>query len=240
MQQKYQKVVNAYFDESRIDNQESNFMVFGGLFIDRKYVGEIRKGLKDILALNNFHSEIKWVKADKQKEETYKALIDYVLGLPAYKAAYTCIVVDKLKVDVERYHDGDNELAFYKFVYQLLKQRIKNYYKYYLIFDFKPNKTKNRLAVLRDFLNSTIYVDHANTAIIKHIQGYESRENVLLQIADLFTGAVGYAYNTKDNDSVKHELTKYIAEKLGKSDLRFKSTRLEKKFNIFAIDLNKK
>lgn len=241
MTREYQKVVNAYFDESRIDNPNSNFMVFGGLFVDRKYVREIRDGIKERLADHEFHAEIKWVKADKHKEATYKAVIDYILDLPAYKAAYTCIVVDKSKVDFERYHDGDAELAFYKFVYQLLKQRIQDNYKYYLIFDFKPNKTKNRLKVLRGFLSSTIYVDHANTATIKHMQGYDSKENVLLQLADLFTGAVGYAYNTlPKTNQFKYELTQYIANKIGKTNLHFKSTRSEKKFNIFAIDLNKK
>lgn len=241
MKREYQKVVNAYFDESRIDNPDSSFMVFGGLFVDRKYVKEIRNGIKERLESNDFHAEIKWVRADKHKEVAYKAVIDYILDLPAYKAAYTCIVVDKSKVDFERYHDGDAELAFYKFVYHLLKQRIQDNYKYYLIFDFKPNKTKNRLEVLRGFLDSTIYVDHANSATIKHMQGYDSKENVLLQIADLFTGAVGYAYNTQPNDKqFKYELTQHIATKLGKDNLHFKSTRSEKKFNIFAIDLNKK
>ncbi len=238
MQNDFTKVVNAYFDESRIDNVDSNFMVFGGLFIDRKYVKEIREGIKQILREHDFHAEIKWVKTDKLREEVYKSIIDYVLDLPAYKAAYTCIVVDKTRVDFAKYHDGDAELAFYKFVYQLLKQRIQDNFKYYLIFDFKPNKTRDRLKVLKGFLDSTIYVDHHNTAVIKHMQGYDSKENVLLQVADLFTGAVGYAYNVADqNQQPKSKLTRYIATKLNKDTLAFKSTKSEKKFNIFAIDL---
>lgn len=240
MTREYKKVVNAYFDESRIDNPDSNFMVFGGLFIDRKYVKEIRQGIKAILRKQDFHAEIKWVKADKRREPVYKAVIDYVLALPAYKAAYTCIVVDKTRVDFEQYHGGDAELAFYKFAYQLLKQRIADNYKYYLIFDFKPNKTRDRLKVLGEFLEGTIYVDHANTSTIQHMQGYDSKENVLIQIADLFTGAVGYAYNTPANQQPKYELTKYIADKLGKDTLAFKSNKSEKKFNIFAIDLKNK
>ena len=241
MSQQYEKVVNAYFDESRIDNPDSQYMVFGGLFADRKYVKEIRLGIKEILKRNEFYAEIKWVKTDKLKEKTYKEIIDYVLDLPAYKAAYTCIVVDKKKVDFERYHDGDKELAFYKFIYQLLKHRIVDNYKYYLIFDFKPNKTRDRLKVLKEFLDGDIYVSHANTALIKHMQGYDSKENVLLQIADLFTGAVGYAYNTpQKNSQPKYELIEYIAKKLGKDSLCFSSTKAEKKFNIFAIKLNKR
>jgi hypothetical protein len=242
MKKTYKKVVNAYFDESRIDNPNSDFMVFGGLFVDRKYVKEIREGIKSVLLAHDFHAEIKWVKTDQRRENAYKAVIDYVLDLPAYKAAFTCIVVDKTRVDFDRYHDGDAELAFYKFAYQLLKQRIADNYKYYLIFDFKPNKTGNRLQVLRGFLESTIYVDHANTSIIKHMQGYDSKENVLIQVADLFTGAVGYAYNESEqnNKQPKYKLTKYIAEKLNKDSLKFMSTKSEKKFNIFAIDLNKR
>jgi len=242
MDTEFNATINAYFDESRIDNPESNFMVFGGLFVDRKYVKNIRRDITLILREEEFHSEIKWVRTDKQREVVYKRIVDYFFDTPAAKLAFNCIVVDKSLIQLEKFHDGDKELAFYKFVYQLLKKRIKPSHRYYLMFDFKPNKVRERLADLKGFLDSFIYVEHANTAQIKHLQGYDSKENVMLQVADLFTGAVGYAYNTTVSRSSKPkaDLTKYIASKLNEESLKLRSSPSEKKFNIFAIDLNKR
>lgn len=240
MEREYQSVINAYFDESRIDNPESDFMVCGGIFVERKYAKQIRKDIRNLLATDEFHGEVKWVKTDAQKIGTYKKLVDYFFELPAYKASFNCIVVDKREIALEKYHNGDLELAFYKFIYQLLKKRIKTDTKYYLMFDFKPTKVKERLSNLGSYLDSFLYVEHANAATVKHIQGYSSDENVLLQLADLFSGAVAYSFNESPSKQPKHILATYIASKLSRDNLKFCSSPSEKKFNIFAIDLTRR
>jgi len=241
MPQQYEKVVNAYFDESRIDNPDSNHMVCGGVFVERQYVKQIRKDIRNILIDNDFHAEMKWVKTDSRKIDAYKKVVDYFFDLPAYKASFNCIVVDKREIALEKYHNGDLELAFYKFIYQLLKKRIKPDTKYYLVFDFKPTKVKERLSNLGSYLDSFLYVEHANSSVIKHIQGYPSDENILLQVADLFSGAVAYSFNEEtSNKRPKRILANYIASKIGREDLKFRSLPNEKKFNVFAIDLTKR
>ena len=81
--------------------------------------------------------------------------------------------------------------------------------------------------------------EHTKTSVIQHIQSYPSHESILIQLADLFSGAVAFAFN-EDLSLIrpKQELEKYIATKIGKEDLIFRSSPQEKKFNIFAIDLN--
>lgn len=240
MQGEFQSVINAYFDESRIDNPESNFMVCGGVFIERKYAKQIRRDIRTILTESNFHGEVKWVKTDNEKIATYKKIIDYFFELPAYKASFNCIVVDKREISLVKYHNGDHELAFYKFIYQLLKKRIKPDTKYYLIFDYKPTKVKERLSDLGSYLDDFMYIEHAKTSKIKHIQGYNSDENVLIQLADLFSGAVAYSFNESASKQPKYILATYIASKIGHKDLEFCSSPSEKKFNIFAIDLTRR
>ncbi len=232
------KVVSAYFDESRIDNVESNYMVCGGVFIERRYAKEIRKDLRAILAEHSFFGEIKWSKTDVQRLNTYKEVVDYFFSLPAYKASFNCIVVDKQEIDLKKYHNNDKELAFFKFIYILLKQRVRPETKYYLNFDFKPTKMKNGLSEVASYLDLHIR-QHVKSASIHHIQSYPSHESILIQVADLFTGAVSFAFNEDlSQPRPKNDLMKYIAAKIEKDDLRFCSSPQEKKFNIFDVDLS--
>ncbi len=235
---KYDKNINAYFDESRIDNPESNHMVCGGIFVERKYAKQIRKDLQTILKNHSFNGEIKWSKTDKNRLAMYKAIVDYFFTLPAYKASFNCIVIDKTQVDLKKYHNDDKELAFFKFIYILLKKRVQQNTKYYFNFDFKPTKIISPLAEVGSYLDLHMR-EHTKTSVIQHIQSYPSHESILIQLADLFSGAVAFAFN-EDLSLIrpKQELEKYIATKIGKEDLIFRSSPQEKKFNIFAIDLN--
>ena len=235
----YGSIINAYFDESRIDNPESDHMVCGGIFIERKYSKQIRKDLRAILDSHTFHGEIKWAKTDASKLAVYKAIVDYFFTLPAYKASFNCIVVDKTEVDMKRYHNDDKELAFFKFIYILLKKRVRPDTKYYFNFDFKPTKMTNGLAGVGSYLDLFMR-EHVKTSTIQHIQSYPAHESILIQLADLFSGAVAFAFN--EDLSIarpKLELEKYIATKIEKENLKFRSSPQEKKFNIFDIDLSR-
>lgn len=238
MTMEHSSTINAYFDESRIDNPESNHMVCGGVFVERKYAKQIRKDLRTILDDHSFRGEIKWAKTDEGKLATYKAVIDYFFTLPAYKASFNCIVVDKTEVDTKKYHNDDKELAFFKFIYILLKKRVQPDTKYYFNFDFKPTKMTNRLAEVGSYLDLFMR-EHVKTSTIQHIQSYPSHESILIQLADLFSGAVAFAFNEDLTVArPKQELEKYIAAKIEKENLNFRSSAQEKKFNIFAIDLS--
>lgn len=227
---------NIYLDESRIDNQDDKTMVVGGVFVARHKVRHIQKKIKEIQKAHEFHGEIKWVDVDDRKTVFLKELASYLLELPSRDFAFHCIVVQKEQVDYTKYHDGDRELAFFKFIYELLKQRLKNNIIYYIFLDYKPTKVKERLNNLTEFLKKHLYFNNTNTKI-KHLQAYDSKENVFIQLADLFSGAVGYHYNDYPEGTKKDEMARFIASKVGNNRLYFSSPRGEDKFNIFKIIL---
>ena len=70
--------------------------------------------------------------------------------------------------------------------------------------------------------------------VIKHLQEYSSVENRLIQIADLFTGAVASKHNFKEDtkSETKKNVINHIERKRGKS-LQTASGYFESKFNIF-------
>lgn len=228
---------NIYLDESRIDNPDSNYMVIGGVFLNRSKVRGIQKRINEIKLKHNFFGEIKWTKVDAQKMGFLQEFTSYVLELPEDELSFNCIVVQKDAIDYDRYHKGDKELAFFKFIYELLKQRLRNNANYYIFLDFKPTKVKERVQNLGDYLSKHIYFNNVSTKI-EHIQAYDSKENIFLQLADFFSGAVAYHYNQTPDASSKDLMASFIAKQFGKERLFFATHRNEKKFNIFKIILS--
>jgi len=223
--------INIYADESSIDNLSAQNMIIGAIFVDRKKVPEIKKEITRIQKEFFINGELKWIKTSAKTLTFYKKLFSYLFSLDDKTFNYKCIVVKKIEVDYEKYHDGDKELAFYKFYYELLKNKLDEGKKYYIVLDFKPSKSKDRVRRIGEFLTMV------NQEVeIKHIQSYSSADNIFIQIADILTGAVGYERNYGKNSVNKVELVKIIANSVGKDNLNYcSSLKGDKQFNIFCI-----
>lgn len=232
-------ITNIYIDESRIDNPNNSFMVIGALFLKRDLAPKLKDEIKAIKLQYSLMSEIKWNQTDSQKLQGYKSLIDKLFEDGQDNINFHCLVVDKRTINYE-YFKEDKELAFFRFIYHLLRKRIKPVNDYYVFLDFKPTRVKERVARLKIHLDQFIYFDLANTAKIKKMQAYDSKDNVFIQVADLLAGAVGYHYNDYPSNTAKDELARYIANKIGRGDtLKFESYQSDTKFNIFNFKVNR-
>ena len=108
----------------------------------------------------------------------------------------------------------------------------------YIYLDIKDTKSARKVEILKGYLN--LRMKEFEYEPIKHIQSINSQESLIIQLADLFIGAIGYKnrkqYEDNGASQAKKELMDYIAEKSGYSLI--KSTLLsEKKFNLFHINL---
>lgn len=227
---------DVYCDESRPDllsseHPQSNYMVIGSLWLP----AEQRQRMKnDIHALRDKHhigGEFKWQKVSPSKLGFYRDLVDWFIGKES-QLRFRCIVVDSNKVDLVKFHNTDQELGFYKFYYQMLHHWILDFNEYSVFCDFKSNRVRARLHDLQRCL------DYSNlSSNIAKVQAVRSRESVLLQAADVFTGIAA----SKLNDSLlagsaKWELVSHFEQALGKSI--GPTYQSEQKFNVFKIDLD--
>jgi hypothetical protein len=125
---------------------------------------------------------------------------------------YRCIIIDKEKINYKLYHNDDKELAFYKFYYLLLKQKLLGDNEYYIFVDRKPSRDKNRLRALHAYLESNI-LQHQKKCSIKHIQAYDSKENKIIQLCDFLTGLIGHGVNSEDNlEGIKGQVVTYFQD----------------------------
>lgn len=226
----------VYCDECRPDllcskNPQAQYMVIGGLWLP----SEDRERLKaDIHALRNKHKvggEFKWQKVSPSRLDFYRDLADWFVA-QGDRVRFRCIAVDQAKVDLMRFHKDDQELGFYKFYYQMLHHWILDFNEYAVFCDFKSNRIRTRLHELKQCLaNSNL------SSEITNVQAVRSDESVLMQAADVFTGAAAARLNNHlKAGSAKWEFVNHLEQALGKSIQQ--TFRTELKFNVFVINLD--
>jgi len=101
----------------------------------------------------------------------------------------------------------------------------------------KLTKIRERVLNLKTYLEKYSYFNKEN-CLIKHAQAYSSRENIFIQLSDLFCGAISYQKNKYPKNNPKSEICEFIAKNLKKRNLDLHSLPSERKFNIFHIKLN--
>lgn len=223
-----------YCDESCQDvftsqHTKCKYMFIGGLWVPADKRKLLKDGLYSIRQKHKMFSEIKWNKVSASKLGYYTDLINYFFDRND-DLRFRCVVVEKSKVNLVRYHDSDAELGFYKFYYQLLHHWILDFNTYAIYLDIKTSRVRNRLKTLHQCLN------RANlSSEIKILQAIPSQKNIFIQITDLLLGAVNAKFNGLICGDAKKKVVKCIESRLG-----HKITATSKgylKFNVFQIDL---
>jgi hypothetical protein len=144
---------------------------------------------------------------------------------------FRCIAVDRQAMNLDL-HNGDAELGFYKFYYQVLHHWILDQNEYTVFCDLKRNRERTRLHTLRRVLNNA-----NRTSIIRDVQSLPSPEVVLLQICDVLLGAVSARINERtDIGAAKEGVIAHLERRLNLARLG-PTQKSEEKFNIFRIRL---
>ena len=226
---------DVYCDESRPDllsskNSPSKFLVIGSLWLKTDDRDTCKESIHELRNIHRIGGEFKWQKISPSKATFYLELIDWFYK-QGENLRFRCIAVEQQKVNLLHYHDNDQELGFYKFYYQLIHHWILDFNKYTIFCDFKSNRRRDRLHVLKQCLEQSNL-----SSTIENVQAVRSRESVLIQLTDVLTGAAAARLNeTLVTGSAKNEvanrLEKHLKRKIGHT------WKNEQKFNVFVIDL---
>ena len=226
---------DIYCDESRPDllsskNPTSKLMVIGSLWLKTDNRNIFKDGIHNLRNKHLIGGEFKWQKASPSKLPFYLELVDWFYE-QGDNLRFRCIAVEHQKVNLLHYHDNDQELGFYKFYYQLLHHWILDFNEYAVFCDFKNNRRRDRLHVLKQCLELSNL-----SSSIRNVQAVRSRESVLTQLADVLTGAAAARLNgTLIDGSAKGNIAGRLEKHLKKSIGH--TWKSEQKFNVFVIDL---
>lgn len=221
---------NIYCDEScHLVSNDSKYMLIGAVYCPKykvKKVNEYIEHLKENYNLSD-KIELKWNKIDKKTEKLYLDIINYFFNNDDLK--FRVIVIDKTKLDHEKYNQTENEF-YHKAYYEMLKYIIIPGNSYNIYPDIKDTNSYYYHQVMLDYLR--IKMQDTNKKTIKKVQPIRSYEAPILQINDILIGALSYHYRNLSKNSVKLNIISEI-KKLYQNDLNETSYCSNTKFNIF-------
>lgn len=223
-------VYNVYCDEScHLQHDHLGVFVLGATWVDHEHSQET---FAQIRAIKKEHGlsqtfEAKWTKISASKVNFYKALVEYFFS--NQNLHFRAVVVpDKTLLDHSAFSQ-DHNTWYYKMFYQLLRVIMQPSEKYNLYFDIKDTKGDKKVKELKRILNIASIEDLSTL----RAQQVRSHEVELMQITDLFCGALAYAHRGLKTSTGKREVVELIESNIGKSVLA-STDREEDKFNVFV------
>lgn len=227
--------MEIYCDEAHPDlfsskNPQARYIIIGSLWLRAEDRSAYKNAIHKLRDQYKIGGEFKWRKVSPSRIEFYKALIKWFCE-QRENLRFRCIAIAHAQVDLVRFHENDQELGFYKFYYQLLHRWIHDFNEYSVFCDYKSNRRRDRLHVLKRCMKN------ANlSANILNVQAVRSKESVLIQLADVLVGIASQSLNKGVTPgSAKENAVQYLESLL---ERKIVPTALsEKKFNVFRINL---
>ena len=221
---------NIYCDEScHLERDRLGVMVLGAICCSIDQTREIASHIRQLKTRHNLPSrfEAKWTKISPAKVAFYTDLIDYFFN--ENNLSFRVLVVpDKSKLrHIIRGQTHDE--WYYKMYFTLLKAIFDPNFRYRIYLDIKDTQGKTKENKLHEVICNSLY--DFNRQIIERIQPVHSREVEQIQLADLLTGAVGYANRQLNSSDAKTAVVELLRKRSGYS-LTQSTLLREKKFNI--------
>ncbi|WP_426314084.1 DUF3800 domain-containing protein [Methylobacterium fujisawaense] len=227
--------LEVYCDETLPDlftsgHPQQRYLMIGSLWLPASLREEVKARIDDLRQRHGVHGEMKWRKVSPSKAAFYMELVDLFMSF-GLDLRFRCIAVDHQAMNLGL-HNGDAELGFYKFYYQVLHHWILDQNEYTIFCDLKLNRDRTRLHTLRRVLNNA-----NRTSIVHDVQSLPSSEVVLLQLCDVLLGAASARINGRnDLGAAKDGVITQLERRLNRARLG-PTNKWEEKFNIFNIRL---
>lgn len=218
---------NVYCDESCVTSSASDdFMAIGGIMcpFDRKR--EIVRKVDLLRAYYNVQGEFGWKTVCPSRLPFFQALVDLFFSDPGLR--FRAVVVSRRETNFE-----DTEEMFQKVYYQVFNNWLDRRDSYRLFIDRRIDE-RDRVDTLRRCLIDTFQFGDA----VRFVEEVEPHENDLIQLADLFIGALAASRNghlqVEGSSVAKLQICRDICRNLGISTLAsYETWPSEQKFNVF-------
>jgi hypothetical protein len=186
---------DVFIDES--SQTQNRYLVIGAVVLP---VAETAKATEGVLAcrrpeLNEF-GELKWIKVSTTKSAAYRRVIEAFFRNPSLRPLeFHSVVIDTSRLNHRKFNQGDREIGFSKEIFQLCRKIGRLYPGTFHIYLDKRETTETPEKV-RLILNRSAKRDgDKRDWPFRRMQFRNSKSVPLLQLVDIFCGAIAYALN---------------------------------------------
>ena len=234
-------VADVYIDES---STQLRYLILGGIILPTdevdRFVDVIWQARGQLLPAPG---EMKWVKVSTAKLAAYRNVVD-TFFLPKYRGGphFHSLIVDTSQQRHAVFNGGSRDIGFNKELYQLAMKFGRAYSMLYHV--YPDERVTNQLpSELRLMLNRGIKkAGDKRDWPFRRLQFRDSKKTPLLQLADIFSGAIAYQLNghhlQPGASAAKTWLSAYVLKKAGISDVR-RDTSRRGKFTLWHRQLKR-
>ena len=225
-------LINIYCDEScHLENDNKPVMVLGAMWCPEKKAEIVNKDLKQIKIDYGLSKnlEIKWNKVSPGNIDFYLTLVKYFFKNKNLHLR-ALIIPDKTLIKHKIFNQTHDDW-YYKMYFSMLKTILSPNSRYCIYIDIKDTNSAEKVRKLHDVLCNNMY--DFRREIIERVQTIRSDEVNIIQLTDLFIGAISYANRGLDSSPAKIELIKSVRKFSGYS-LTKSTLYKENKVNIFC------
>ena len=247
--------MEVYADESCTQASDGRFMVIGCLTCDNETAAAMRGEINELNMRISKQSEYHFCKISSVgSAQNYKHLCDIFLNFHNQKCSYKrglnrlqyyrkvcfdAILIEHSLTDHLKFSDGDSQIGFFRFYKTLLLHVVKKHFfstSFAVTIDNITLKSPNILEDLRCRVNESMASPTAISKLVKQ----DSKVDTLLQMADVLTGAVAFAWNRQECDPSPRNQSKLSVVQHIESKLNRPLTRLDtpgRSFNIWQLKM---
>jgi Protein of unknown function (DUF3800) len=231
---KPEEIAEIYIDES--SQNDHRYLVIGCVINMLPEMSRLNMAIAKARLPELPNGEAKWSKVSKQKLAAYKRIVD-VLFNNLEHVNFHSLAVNAALLNHQRFDAGSREIGFNKEIYQLAMKCARLYSDE--LFHVYPDGrvTSQKPEDLRLILNrGCSKAGDKRDWPFRRCQFRDSKNTLLLQLADIVTGAIAFKLNGHDEkknaSAAKCELSSYILKRAGIAD-PFKDTAIAAEFTIW-------
>lgn len=243
-------MLTVFVDESGADGTNRH-LVHGAMFVREGELYQLRTSVAEVFDNHRLKDEMKWTGVNRAKLDRDMGAAscfffddDGARWIPT-GPRYQCLIVDQHRVDARHFHEGDRDMCFYKFLYQLLVHRLKKFADpgeaVHVVLDHRYTREYD-LAELRLVLRNGLRKVCVDTPPeVRTVSYRDSKLDSMVQLTDLLTGAVSFHQNghhlRAGANAAKIEAARRLAKMAGMPSFKIHS-RNNEQFGLWTLRLS--
>lgn len=211
-------VIHFYCDEScHLPADGEPNMLLGLLSCPAERIAASHAALRDLAKASGLepHFEAKWTKLSPARLPHYLSLLEWFFAPEQEALSFRALVLPEKARLYAALPDTARDHLYYRLYYQLLRGAVEPENRHRIFLDTKDTRGREKIFKLRDLLQRDAGDSLQTAKAVQDIQLVRSHEIGLLQVTDLFLGAIAYARRSLQSSPAKLTFIRALEEKIG-------------------------